>query len=111
VSESGRFPGCGEIAVEIHLCVASEQTAEDQAIEALRLAVRGETGIEVDGLASMRKVREEGLNGVEREQPAGKQESKNVKTRSRFFRCAGRQSRSSAGRNCRAIPVGMKVWA
>jgi len=46
----GRGPGFGEVGVEIHLCVADEQAAEDEAVEALRLAVGGEARVEVDGI-------------------------------------------------------------
>jgi hypothetical protein len=36
--------------VEIHLCVAGEETAEDEAVEALGLAVGGEAWVEIDGV-------------------------------------------------------------
>ena len=45
----GRLPGFGEVAVEIHLIVALEEAAEEQAVNALRLGVGGEAGVEVGG--------------------------------------------------------------
>ena len=46
----GRVPGFGEIAVEIHLIVALEEAAEEQAIDFLRLRVGGKAGIEISGI-------------------------------------------------------------
>jgi hypothetical protein len=46
----GRLPGFGEVAMQIHLRVAGEESAEDEAVEALGLAVGGEARIEIDGV-------------------------------------------------------------
>jgi hypothetical protein len=46
----GSVPGFGEVAVEIHLVVALEEAAEEQAVEVLGLRVGGETRIEVGGV-------------------------------------------------------------
>lgn len=43
----GSVPGFGEVAVEVHLIVAFEQAAEEKAIDALRLRVGGEAGVQV----------------------------------------------------------------
>ena len=45
----GSVPGFGEIAVEIHLIVALEEAAEEQAVNALGLRISGEARIEVGG--------------------------------------------------------------
>ncbi len=45
----GRLPGFGEVAVEIHLVVALEEAAEEQAVHALGLGVGGEARVEVGG--------------------------------------------------------------
>ena len=45
----GRVPGFGEVAVEIHLIVALEEAAEEQAVDALGLRIRGEARVEVGG--------------------------------------------------------------
>ena len=45
----GRVPGFGEVAVEIHLIVALEEAAEEQAVNALGLRIRGEARVEVGG--------------------------------------------------------------
>jgi hypothetical protein len=45
--------------VEIHLVVALEQAAEEQAIDALGLRIGGKAWVEIGGLDSMRKVSEE----------------------------------------------------
>ncbi len=45
-----KFPGFREVAVEIHLVVALEEAAEEQAVDVLRLRVSGETWIEVGGI-------------------------------------------------------------
>jgi len=47
---TGHFPRRREVAVEIHLGVAREQAGEDEAVEALRLAVGGEARVEVYGI-------------------------------------------------------------
>jgi hypothetical protein len=39
------LPGFGEVAVEIHLGVAGEESAEDKTVEALGLAVGSEAGV------------------------------------------------------------------
>ena len=41
----GSLPGFGEIAVEMHLGVAGEESAEDEAVEALGLAVGSKAGV------------------------------------------------------------------
>src|SRR5260370_29409410 len=46
----GSVPGFGQVAVEIHLCVAGEEAAEDESVKALRLAVGGEAWVEIDGI-------------------------------------------------------------
>ena len=46
----GSVPEFGEVAVQIHLRIAPEQSAENEAIESLRLAVGGEARIEIDGI-------------------------------------------------------------
>ena len=45
----GRVPGFGEVAVEIHLIVALEEAAEEQAVNALGLRIGGEARVEVGG--------------------------------------------------------------
>jgi hypothetical protein len=45
-----RLPGFGEVAMETHLRVAGEESAEYEAVHPLRLAVGGEAGVEVDGV-------------------------------------------------------------
>ena len=45
----GSFPALGQVGNEIHLRVAPDQAAEDQAVEALRLRVGADAGIEVGG--------------------------------------------------------------
>ncbi len=44
------IPSFGEIAVEIHLVVAFEEAAEEQAVDVLGLRVGGEAGIEIRGI-------------------------------------------------------------
>ncbi len=46
----GRVPGFGEIAVKIHLVVALEEAAEEQAVDVRGLRVGGEAGIETGGI-------------------------------------------------------------
>jgi hypothetical protein len=46
----GRAPGVGEVAVEIHLVVAFEKAAEEEAVDFLGLRVGGEARIEVGGV-------------------------------------------------------------
>src|ERR1700722_17319985 len=43
----GRAPGIGEVAVEIHLIIAFEKAAEEQAVDLLGLRVGGEAGVEI----------------------------------------------------------------
>jgi hypothetical protein len=43
-------PGFGEVAVKVHLVVAANEAAEEEAIDALRIGVGGEAGIEVGGV-------------------------------------------------------------
>ena len=45
----GRFPALGQVGNEIHLRVAPDQAAEDQAVEALRLRVGADAGVQVGG--------------------------------------------------------------
>src|ERR1041384_1936090 len=44
----GSLPGFGEVAVEIHLRVAGQKAGEDEAVEALRLAIGGKARFKVD---------------------------------------------------------------
>ena len=46
----GSIPGFCQVAVQVHLRVAREQSVENQAVEALRLAVSGVTRVEIDGI-------------------------------------------------------------
>jgi len=46
----GKFPGFGEVAVQVHLFVAFEEGGEEQAVEVLGLRVGGEAGVEVGGV-------------------------------------------------------------
>jgi hypothetical protein len=46
----GNFPAVGEIAVEVHLGIALQQAAEEEGVDALRVGVGGETGVEVGGI-------------------------------------------------------------
>jgi len=45
----GSLPGFGQVAVEVPLRVAGEESAEDQAVEALGLAVGGEAWVQTSG--------------------------------------------------------------
>ena len=44
------IPGFGEVAVEIHLVVAFEEAAEEQAVNVLGLSVGSEAGVEIGGV-------------------------------------------------------------
>jgi hypothetical protein len=46
----GKFPGFGEVAVQVHLLVAFEEGGEGEAVEMLGLRVGGVTGVEVGGV-------------------------------------------------------------
>ena len=46
----GILPRFGQVTVEIHLGVARQQAGKDECVEALGLAVGGETGGEVGGV-------------------------------------------------------------
>jgi hypothetical protein len=46
----GRGPRVGNVAVEIHLIIAFQKTAEEQTIDFLGLRVGGETRVEIGGV-------------------------------------------------------------
>ena len=57
----GSFPALGQIGNEIHLRVAPDQAAEDQAVEALRLRVGADAGVEIGGHGFDEEVDEGGI--------------------------------------------------
>jgi hypothetical protein len=46
----GRGPRVGKVAVEIHLIIAFQKAAEEQAVDFLGLRVCGETRVEIGGI-------------------------------------------------------------
>jgi len=73
----GRLPGCGEVAANVHIVIARDEAAEEEAVDALGLAVGGVARVEIDraGFDHERDVLRIELRGVgarcEREQGDG----------------------------------------